>query len=169
MEYLKEEPYTAEEIEKITEEGLPSILRDTPTSLDVLKAAKHFKLHQRAAHVYSEARQVYAFKDTVSASLSEEDKLKKLGELMNDSHHSCSVLYECSCPELEELVKVCRNNDALGARLTGAGWGGCGSLPTDIASKIVVATDECSTVVTPDHSTSQTDRLAPHNQSVMMR
>ncbi|GLT96968.1 hypothetical protein SLE2022_145580 [Rubroshorea leprosula] len=149
MEYLKEEPYTAEEIEKITEEGLPSILRDTPTSLDVLKAAKHFKLHQRAAHVYSEARQVYAFKDTVSASLSEEDKLKKLGELMNDSHHSCSVLYEC--------------------RLTGAGWGGCGSLPTDIASKIVVATDECSTVVTPDHSTSQTDRLAPHNQSVMMR
>ncbi|GKV37903.1 hypothetical protein SLEP1_g45869 [Rubroshorea leprosula] len=124
-EYLKEEPYTAEEIEKITEESLPSVLGNNPTSLDVLKAAKHFKLHQRAAHVYSEARRVYAFKDTVAASLSEEEKLKKLGELMNDSHQSCSVLYECSCPELEELVKVCRNNGALGARLTGAGWGGC--------------------------------------------
>lgn len=124
-EHLKEEPYTAEDIEKITEGSLPSILGDNPTSLDVLKAAKHFKLHQRAAHVYAEAKRVYAFKDTVGASLSEEEKLKKLGDLMNDSHHSCSVLYECSCPELEELVNVCRKNGALGARLTGAGWGGC--------------------------------------------
>lgn len=124
-EFLKEEPYIAEEIEKITEEKLPSVLGNHPTSLDVLKAAKHFKLHQRAAHVYSEARRVHAFKDTVSSKLNEEDMLKKLGDLMNDSHHSCSVLYECSCPELEELVKVCRDHGALGARLTGAGWGGC--------------------------------------------
>ncbi|XP_031265863.1 galactokinase-like [Pistacia vera] len=124
-ELLHEEPYTAEDIEKIIGEKLSSVFANSPTSLDVLKAAKHFKLHQRAAHVYSEAKRVYAFKDTVSSNLSEEDKLKKLGDLMNDSHHSCSVLYECSCPELEELVKVCRDNGALGARLTGAGWGGC--------------------------------------------
>ncbi|KAK8648188.1 hypothetical protein V6N13_128949 [Hibiscus sabdariffa] len=124
-EYLKEEPYTSEEIEKITEKDLPSILCDNPTSLDVLKAAKHFKLHQRAAHVYSEANRVHAFKDTVASNFSEEEKLKKLGDLMNESHRSCSDLYECSCPELEELIKVCRNNGAVGARLTGAGWGGC--------------------------------------------
>lgn len=45
-EILKEEPYTAEEIEIITEEKLTSVFRDSPTSLDVLNAAKHFKLHQ---------------------------------------------------------------------------------------------------------------------------
>ncbi|CAF1937148.1 unnamed protein product [Brassica napus] len=124
-EYLKEEPYTAEEIEKIVEGKLPSILNNDPTSLAVLNAATHFKLHQRAAHVYSEARRVHGFKDTVYSNLSDEEKLKKLGDLMNESHYSCSVLYECSCPELEELVKVSRENGALGARLTGAGWGGC--------------------------------------------
>ncbi|KAL2244329.1 galactokinase [Sesamum indicum] len=124
-EFLKEEPYSSEEIEQIINEKLPTVFANSPSSLDVLRAAKHFKLHQRAAHVYSEAKRVYAFKDTVSSKSSEEDMLKKLGALMNDSHYSCSVLYECSCPELEELVKICRDNSALGARLTGAGWGGC--------------------------------------------
>ncbi|KAB5544628.1 hypothetical protein DKX38_012740 [Salix brachista] len=124
-ELLKDKPYTTEEIKEIAGESLQSIFKNSPSSLDVLKAAKHFKLHHRAAHVYSEAKRVHAFKDAVSSNLSDEDKLKKLGELMNESHHSCSVLYECSCPELEELVETCRDNDALGARLTGAGWGGC--------------------------------------------
>ncbi|KAD3066696.1 hypothetical protein E3N88_34576 [Mikania micrantha] len=124
-EYLKEEPYKAEEIEKITSRSLALIFADSASSLDVLKHAKHYKLFQRACHVYSEANRVYAFKDVVSSNSNEEEKLKRLGELMNDSHHSCSVLYECSCPELEELVKVCIDNGALGARLTGAGWGGC--------------------------------------------
>ncbi|XP_009788882.1 galactokinase-like [Nicotiana tabacum] len=124
-ELLHEEPYTSKDIENITQQKLETVFAASPTSLDVLRAAKCYKLHQRAAHVYSEAKRVHAFKDTVSSELSDEDMLKKLGDLMNESHNSCSVLYECSCPELEELVKICRDNGALGARLTGAGWGGC--------------------------------------------
>lgn len=45
-ELLHEDPYTAEDIEKITEENLPTVLGHSPSSLDVLKAAKHFKLYQ---------------------------------------------------------------------------------------------------------------------------
>uniref|UniRef100_A0A803QZC1 GHMP kinase C-terminal domain-containing protein n=1 Tax=Cannabis sativa TaxID=3483 RepID=A0A803QZC1_CANSA len=86
---------------------------------------QHTLSYIRASHVYTEAKRVHAFKDTVYSNLSEEDILKELGDLMNESHHSCSVQYECSCPELEELVGICRKYGALGARLTGAGWGGC--------------------------------------------
>ncbi|TKY66047.1 Galactokinase protein [Spatholobus suberectus] len=104
-EILKEEPYTAEEIEKIADDKLTSIFSNNPIYLNVIKADEHYKLHQRATHVYSEAKRVLAFKDIVSSNESGEEMLKKLGDLMNESHYSCSVSYEC--------------------RLTGAGWGGC--------------------------------------------
>ncbi|CAI0626210.1 unnamed protein product [Linum tenue] len=106
-EFLKEEPYTAEEIEKITGEKLTTTLSSSASSLEVLKAAKNFKLHQRAAHVYSEAKRVHTFKDTVVANLKDEDKLKELGELMNDSHHSCSILYECRYIICHLVLVIC--------------------------------------------------------------
>ncbi|KAI3791543.1 hypothetical protein L2E82_05349 [Cichorium intybus] len=43
-EFLKEEAYTAEEIEKITGKSLNLIFADSASSLDVIKAAKHYKL-----------------------------------------------------------------------------------------------------------------------------
>eukprot|EP00897_Mesotaenium_endlicherianum_P001288 jgi/Mesen1/1187/ME000127S00220 len=128
---LHEEAYTREEVEEIVGVKLADLFAASAPSLGVLSVATTFKLNQRARHVYAEARRVHAFRQVASLSEAaqgsgaEDDVLDKLGNLMNDSHLSCSQLYDCSCPELEELVQVCRRNGALGARLTGAGWGGC--------------------------------------------
>ncbi|KAH7433627.1 hypothetical protein KP509_07G078400 [Ceratopteris richardii] len=124
-QYLHEEPYTIIEIEGLLSESLTDIMSDSSTSLSVLAAAKHFKLYQRAKHVYTEAKRVFSFQEIVHTKGSEEEVLEKLGAIMDASHQSCSVLYECSCPELEELVSICKDLGAFGARLTGAGWGGC--------------------------------------------
>ena len=44
---------------------------------------------------------------------------------MDASHASCRDDYEISSPALEALVAAARAAGALGARLTGAGFGGC--------------------------------------------
>lgn len=43
---------------------------------------------------------------------------------MSKSHQSLKKLYDCSHPNLDELVDLSKEF-GVGARLTGAGWGGC--------------------------------------------
>jgi galactokinase len=50
---------------------------------------------------------------------------RAFGRLMDASHASLRDDYEVSSPELDELVSIARSSGALGARLTGAGFGGC--------------------------------------------
>lgn len=85
---------------------------------------KQFQLYERAKHVYLEARRVYEFKE-ITESESCPKTAEKLGTLMDQSHWSLKELYECSCPELDEVVALAKLGGSLGARLTGAGWGGC--------------------------------------------
>lgn len=92
--------------------------------------ATHFRLYDRAKHVFSEALRVLQFRDLClesrsSSHPSAEGVLRALGDLMNESHESCSRVFDCSCPELDQLVSLARASGAYGSRLTGAGWGGC--------------------------------------------
>jgi N-acetylgalactosamine kinase len=79
-----------------------------------------FKIWNRYKHVVSEAQRV----DLAVGALRDEDT-SAVGKLMNESHLSCRDDYEISCPELEALVTIGCELGALGARLTGAGFGGC--------------------------------------------
>jgi galactokinase len=84
-----------------------------------LKRALREPLRSRAVHVVSEtARTRFA------AQLLQEKKLRQFGKLLYESHESCRRLYECSSPELDTVVAAAKRAGALGARLTGAGWGG---------------------------------------------
>jgi N-acetylgalactosamine kinase len=79
-----------------------------------------FKLHARFRHVTEEGRRV-----AEGAVVLRDGDVARFGALMNDSHASCRDLYEISCPELDRLVEIARSHGAVGARLTGAGFGGC--------------------------------------------
>ncbi len=78
-------------------------------------------LRKRARHVVTENRRVGEF-----AEARESGDLRSAGLLMNESHTSLAVDYEVSIPELDSLVASLRAcPGCYGARLTGAGFGGC--------------------------------------------
>ncbi|KAI9224831.1 ribosomal protein S5 domain 2-type protein [Blastocladiella britannica] len=83
------------------------------------------KLRNRATHVLAEARRVLAAADAMSAAGETADSASTFGALMDASHASCRDLFECSHPDVDALVALGKANGALGARVTGAGWGGC--------------------------------------------
>lgn len=54
------------------------------------------------------------------------DDVSTVGELLTAAHHSARDDYNISTPELDFLVETaCAVRGVAGARLTGAGWGGC--------------------------------------------
>jgi len=77
--------------------------------------------HRRARHVVAENRRPLAMAEALARS-----DLTTAGRLMNESHASLRELYEVSSDELEAFTELARCHPAcFGARLTGAGFGGC--------------------------------------------
>ncbi len=115
---------SCEEAVKYLQEYLPNIqsLRDvTPTEFAALSAFIPEIPRKRAEHIVKEIARV----ESALSALQRNDK-KAFGALMYSGHNSLRDLYEVSTPELDLLVELTRKiPGCIGARLTGAGFGGC--------------------------------------------
>ncbi|HDQ44861.1 MAG TPA: galactokinase [bacterium] len=79
------------------------------------------RIRDRCSHVVFENDRVGSF----VRALKERDT-RRMGELFLASHESLRDLYAVSCPELDLMVEIAMDIDGvLGARMTGAGFGGC--------------------------------------------
>ena len=96
-------------------------LREVP--LDGLDAAlaslSGDLLRRRARHVVTEIARVEQAREALRA-----DDFQRLGELFLESHASMRDDFEISVPELDTAVTAATAAGALGARMTGGGFGG---------------------------------------------
>ncbi|XP_058831793.1 N-acetylgalactosamine kinase isoform X2 [Topomyia yanbarensis] len=130
--------YSLEEMEMLTKNYLPQLVYSRQELLEIFEIelddfvenlltvntrnVQIFKLRQRALHVFQESLRVNTFIEV--ARQQSDEAIKLMQQLMRQSHESLKVLYECSHPNLDQLVEL-SDSVGVGARLTGAGWGGC--------------------------------------------
>lgn len=111
-------------------------------TMDELNNKKHLLsselLYRRARHAVSENIRTRGAVEALK-----EGDLKLFGRLMNESHASLRDDYQVSCPELDSVCNSLYNQQGvLGARMTGAGFGGCAIalVKRDRADEIVLKT-----------------------------
>ncbi len=97
-------------------------LRDvTPEMLAQYGGKLYPTLYKRAKHVITENERV--LKTVVALSVGD---FESVGQLMNESHESLKSDFEVSNMFMDRLVELAQGTEGvLGARLTGAGFGGC--------------------------------------------
>jgi galactokinase len=103
-------------------QGYPALIRALGHggALELGEAVLEANLARRFRHVVSEASRV---RDARAALRNAE--IMDFGDLMDASHGSLRTDYHVSSVELDELVALAKEGGAAGARLTGAGFGGC--------------------------------------------
>jgi galactokinase len=113
-----------EQAVELLKEYLPGIksLRDVSTvELAAYSTYLPIEIERRAEHVVKEIHRV----DQAIIALRRGD-VRMFGGFMFASHKSLRDLYEVSIPELDCLVEIAHGLPGIyGARLTGAGFGGC--------------------------------------------
>lgn len=108
---------------KIIQEKYASVKTFRDISLEQIEEclASRIKVYQRCKYVVEEIVRVQlAVQDLAKGDM------QAFGKKMFETHEGLSKLYEVSCPELDFLVEAVVNNEnVLGARMMGGGFGGC--------------------------------------------
>ncbi|MFW6186543.1 MAG: galactokinase [Actinomycetota bacterium] len=104
-------------------------LRDVPADADL--AVLDEETGRRVRHVLTENARVLATVERLRTG-----DIAGIGELLAASHNSLRDDYEVSCPELDLAVNTALAAGAIGARMTGGGFGG------SAIALIPVATEE---------------------------
>ncbi|MHB8273894.1 MAG: galactokinase [Dermatophilaceae bacterium] len=113
-------------------------LREVPVSglYETLDRLSDKRIRARAKHIVTEIERV---RQTVA--LLRAGRLSDVGSVFNASHVSMRDDFEISCAELDVAVDTATAHGALGARMTGGGFGGSAIalVPTGLASKVTSA------------------------------
>ncbi|MFN7034801.1 MAG: galactokinase [Bellilinea sp.] len=113
-----------EEAVRFLQKDLPEMtsLRDiSPEDFDRLAPRLPAQVCQHARHVVEEIARVQK-----AVNYLKQGDSRSFGKLMFEGHASLRDLYQVSIPELDALVEIASHlPGCLGARLTGAGFGGC--------------------------------------------
>ena len=99
--------------------GVPALRDITELSAALAKLSDGVS-RRRVRHVVTENERVHAVVELLRA-----DRLDAIGPLLHASHESLRDDYEVTVPELDTAVDAALTAGALGARMTGGGFGGC--------------------------------------------
>jgi galactokinase len=137
---------------------------DVPTlreaTLDAVAGLADERIRRRATHIVTEIARVT---DVVAAV--EADDWTAVGSLFAASHVSMRDDFEISCPELDLAVATAVEAGAVGARMTGGGFGGSAVslVPVERVEAVVRAIDTAFVVAgfrSPQHLLAEPSRAA---------
>ncbi len=125
---LSESPYNerrekchqaVKELDKLFDKKINSLRDITYKEFKKNRNQLHNLVARRAEHVVGEIDRVKKGLDCIK-----NDRLIDFGSLLFTSHESSIENFENSCKELDIIVDCAKKEGALGARLSGGGWGG---------------------------------------------
>ncbi|MFT4245893.1 MAG: galactokinase [Micrococcaceae bacterium] len=98
---------------------VPSLRDIDASELTEAKEKLDEETYKRLHHIVTENERVLNTIKTL-----EDGTIEDIGKLLDESHVSMRDVFEISCPELDLAVETAQQSGAIGARMTGGGFGG---------------------------------------------